>query len=234
MHKKSPVLTPRLSMVAKLIPRCECFADIGTDHAYLPVYLCMENRCKLAVASDIQEGPLKRAEKTIREYGLEEIILLRLGGGLDTLSRGEADAVCIAGMGGLIIAKILEEGREKLNPDCTIILQPMTAVPELREYLNNNGWFIEGEYLAKEDDKIYNIISVKKGDVKADTLTEAELFIGRELIKTKPLYFAEYLEKRIKKLENMIEGLSVSKSKEAEKKLEKCRQLLTDIKLLKR
>lgn len=232
MQKYAPVLTPRLAAVAEFIPPCCCFADIGTDHAYLPVYLCMKKRCERAIASDINKGPLERAEKTISEYGLKKMISLRLGGGFDTLESGEAEAFSIAGMGGLVIAKILEDGRDKLTPDCTVVLQPMTAVPELREYLYKSGWTIIDESLAREDEKIYNIIAVKLGEDKSNPPTEAEMFIGRELINKRPPHFEEYLERRIKKLENMVVGLSSSSSDESQRKSEKCKKLLRDIKEL--
>ncbi len=232
MQKNAPQLTPRLAAASELIPQCDCFADIGTDHAYLPVYLCMKNRCSFAVASDIKRGPLERAEKTVKGYQLEDRISLRLGGGVETLEVGEADAISIAGMGGLIIAQILESGRDKIKEDCTVVLQPMTAAPELREYLYKNGWTVMAETLAKEDEKIYNILSVKKAEDKGEPLTETELYLGRELICHRPPHFAEYLERRIKKLENMIRGLSVSDTSQSKNKIEECRRLLAEVKCL--
>lgn len=231
MLQNPPILTPRLAAVARLVPDCECFFDVGTDHAYLPVYLCLNNVCKTAVASDIKKGPLLRAEKTVGAFGLNDRISLRLGGGLDTATPYEADCVAVAGMGGLVIAKILSESEGKMGENCPFILQPMTAVPELREYLSLNGWKIESECLAKEDEKIYNILLVRKENVEIEPqkLSEAELYIGKYLIDNKPEHFGEYLEKKIKKLENMLEGLKASKSDEALDKLNKTEALLAEI-----
>lgn len=232
MHNPS-VLSPRLTTVAELIPRCRCFADIGTDHAYLPVYLCMNKVCDFAIASDVNRGPLARAKKTVYDFGMDGYISLRLGSGFETLEIGEADAVSVAGMGGLVIAKILEEGREKIKQDCKVVLQPMTAVSELREYLYKNNWIIEREALAKEESKIYNIIVVSRGENNNTTPSAAELYIGKYLIENKVRYFEEYLNKKTTKLEKMIEGLENSNTEESKRKLEECRALLESIEKLK-
>lgn len=228
MTENLPLLSPRLKAIADLISPCNCFADIGTDHAYLPVYLCGIGKCRKAVASDVNKGPLKRAEKTVLEYGKYDKIDLRLGGGLETVLKDEADSVVIAGMGGLIIAKILEDGREKINDGCKIVLQPMTAVPELREYLYNNGWTVTEEHLVREDEKIYNIIEICKGE-SGVVPTEAELFVGKELMKKRPENYDEYLKRRIKKLSVMIDGLKASDSEESKLKLNAVQKLYDEI-----
>ena len=225
---KLPTLTPRLDTIAKLIPACHCFADIGTDHAYLPVFMCMSDISDTAIASDIKKGPLLRAEKTVTDFKLNDRISLRLGAGLDTLKKDEADAVAIAGMGGLIIAEILREGLNKLTSAKAIILQPMTAVSELREFLINNGFTIKEECLAKEDEKIYNILSVVYTG-NNESYSPSELYLGKYLIEHKPQHFDEYLSKRITKLKNMIEGLRISTSEDSKKKLIECLTLLKEI-----
>lgn len=233
MTKNPPILTTRLNAVADLIPSVECFADIGTDHAYLPIYLYMSNKCKRAIASDIGKGPLGRAEKTVKQFCLENEVDLRLGGGLDTLSQYEAEAIAIAGMGGIIISKILEDGKDKISEDCTLVLQPMTNVPELREYLSS-GWVIERETLAKEDNKIYNILCVKKAPEYKCTMTDAELYLGKYLIENGNEHCEEYIAKKTDKLNKMIDGLLVSKTDESKQKLIKCRSLLNEINGIKK
>ena len=228
MIENTPILSPRLRAIAEFISPCNCVADIGTDHAYLPVYLCRKGICVRAIASDINRGPLDRANNTVAEYGLADKISLRLGGGLETVSVGEADSVIIAGMGGLIIGKILEEGRDKIKDNCRVVLQPMTAVPELREYLYNNGWKTERECLVREDEKIYNIIEVRKGNADI-RLTEAELYIGKYLMENKPQHYEEYLFRRKKKLAVMIEGLRASDSEESRNKLKAVKKLYDEI-----
>ncbi len=231
MLTNPPALTPRLLTIANEITNCNCFADIGTDHAYLPVYMCITKRCNRAIASDINKGPLMRAEKTVLEYGLSDYISLRLGGGLDSLEENEADAVVIAGMGGLLIANILDNGILKLKMANKIIIQPMSSIPELREHLYNKGWKITKESLAKEDEKIYNIITIEAPDDNSVgyTPTSAELFVGKYLIENKPEYFEEYLEKQINKVRNMTDGLKLSNNAATAKKNEYYTNLLNEL-----
>ena len=215
MTNTLPNLTPRLYTISKQIDRCKCFADIGTDHAYLPVFMCMSGKCETAIASDINEGPLKRAKNTIMQFGQEDKIQLRLGSGLDVLEKNEADVISIAGMGGIEISNILESGKAKISPSATIILQPMTSVPELRAFLLENGWTVTKEILAKEDEKIYNILSFKLEGMPAKEQSGADLYIGKYLIDNKPEYFEEYLSQNIKKVKSALAGLELAKSDDA-------------------
>lgn len=233
MSIKPPVLTPRLSVVASLVKPCNCFADIGTDHAYLPAFLCMKGVCNTAIASDIEKGPLARAEKTLNQYGLADKIELRLGAGLDTLNPAEADTIAISGMGGIVISNILQSGRDKLTESTRLILQPMTSIPELREFLWENGWGICLELLAKEDEKIYNIIMVSL--TRSDNVpkpTPVQLYLGRHIIENKPEYYEEYLNHHKGKIEKMIRGLEASQSEASKNKLEYCKSLLKEIEKL--
>lgn len=236
MKNNLPLLSPRLAAIAKSVGKCERFADIGTDHAYLPVYLCKTQSAQSAIACDINPDPLLRAENTVKAYNAQELVELRLGCGLEPLAVDEVDAVVIAGMGGLLIADILESGLDKIQNAEKIILQPMSAVPELREYLYTHGWRILSEYLAVEEDKIYNIISVAPPTFTDDgavayryTPTAAEIFIGKYLTENKPEHFDIYLKKRKNKLDKMIDGLKKSKSDESQKKLNECVRLRDEI-----
>lgn len=236
MKHTPPTLTPRLSAAAKMIGKCRCFADIGTDHAYLPIYLIMNGLCKKAIASDIGNGPLKRASDTALKY--HQNISLRLGSGLNTLLPDEADAVAIAGMGGLLIAEILKNGIDKLGCAKKIVLQPMTAIPELREYLTKNGWNITDELIAKEGDKLYVLLSVKTPESNSVNSIESpynalELYLGRCLINNRPKHFDELLTHSRHKLCNMVNGLKSSHLAESEAKLEHCRYLIQEIDKLK-
>ena len=157
-------LTPRLKKIAGLLPdKAKTLADIGTDHAYLPVYCLLNGICENAIAMDVNEGPLKRAEENTKKYNLEDKISLRLSDGIQKLKKGEADVIVIAGMGGLLIQKILEDGKDILTLGTKLILQPMIAQEELREYLFSNGYAIENEYVVSEGSKFYNIFCVTFG-----------------------------------------------------------------------
>ncbi len=226
-------LSIRLKKIYDIMPECNCFADIGTDHAYLPVYMCAMGKCKTAIASDIVSGPLERANATILKFGMSDKISVRLGPGVSTLSSDEADVVSIAGMGGLIIAQILEQGRYVLKNATKIIVQPMTAVEDLREYLYKNNWNIEQEYLVKENDKLYNILSISSSDSNtAFEPGDIDIFIGRHLIEDKPDLYNEYLERKIFKLDKMIAGLKKSSSENSADKIKECEVLLNKTKTL--
>lgn len=217
-----PKLNPRLEKIFEAVPQCRSAADIGTDHAYIPVCLIISGKAKRSVAADIGKGPLDRAEETVKKYKTEDNISLRLGGGLSVLKKGEAEVLIIAGMGGLLISKILRESNEIAKSAKSLILQPMTAAKELREFLTENGYRIDCEILAREDEKIYNIMKVSVGE--SEKLSVYEKYIGKNL--TPSPDFEEYFRQRISKLDKSITGLKKSKNEENLKKAQK----LTEIK----
>ena len=135
-------LTARLRQAAELVPPSRSMADIGTDHAYLPLALLEEGKIRAAIASDIHKGPLERARFHIKEQGKEGQIELRLGGGLAPLQKGEVDGVTIAGMGGLMMRDILEADMEKAQALSWLVLQPQNHVAELKQYLSTHHFRI--------------------------------------------------------------------------------------------
>ena len=128
-------LSPRLQSVADLVPEGARFADVGTDHAYLPVWLVLQGKIDRAVVSDLREGPLNRARQTAAHYEVEEKLSFRLCDGLAGISPDEADTISIAGMGGETIAEILTAAPWAGQEGRRLILQPMTAQEQLRAWL---------------------------------------------------------------------------------------------------
>lgn len=169
-------LSPRLAAIAAQVPSGARLADIGTDHAYLPTALLLEGAIPSAVASDVNEGPLERGRLTARQAGVEDRIQFRLCDGLAGLDRDQADTVVIAGMGGELIARILSAA--PWTREVLLLLQPMTAQPELRRWLTENGYRIEKETLAREGEKLYVVLTVRSGQDTPYTL--AELWAGRQ------------------------------------------------------
>lgn len=225
-----PTLSPRLNKISELINDSDVTADIGTDHAYLPVSLVYRGKAKYVIASDIKTGPIKRAESTVKKYGMFDFISLRQGAGLETISLADnVDTIVIAGMGGLVISSILENSPEVLNRADKIILQPMTMVPELRDYLYKGSFKNIKEFLAVEENKIYNIISAEPGKDKYEELAPVELFLGRSLINEQPEYFSAYINRQKNKVQNIIEGLIKSAEPENIKKISYYKNLLSDI-----
>ena len=218
---KIPKLTPRLQKIYDITPPSKTVCDIGTDHAYIPVCLTLSGKCERAIASDIRKGPVERAKSTVLLYGAENKVSVRLGGGLETVAEGEAETVIIAGMGGLLIAQILEDSKDVAKSAKALILQPMTATAELREYLNRNGYIIEKEFIVREDEKLYTILLVSVGE---DTpYTKAELYMGKKIEKN--VNFESYRNERLSKLRKQINGLSLSENEKNLKRLNELKNL---------
>lgn len=223
MHIES-VMTPRLLAIAQSVPLGARLADVGTDHGYIPIYLCMQGKIKEALAMDLRQGPLSRAEENICRYGLEDQIKTRLSDGLQALAPGEADTAVIAGMGGLLIAEILEAA--KFSLDC-YILQPMTATAELRQYLAENGYKIFHEVLAKEEEKIYTIMSVRRGTMQ---VTDPVYYqVGQCLMESQDPLTPDLIALLLNKYQTALEGLLRSEREEARSKEQAYRALIDSL-----
>ena len=157
-------LTPRLQCVADCIKPCNILADIGTDHAYIPIYAIQNNIAKKSIAGDVVKGPLNIATDNIMSHGLGDKITPILANGLDAANG--ADVIVIAGMGGKLICEILDANPEIAKAADYMIIQPMTCSYELRRFLHENNYEITDEKLAKEEDKIYNIMVVKNENIE--------------------------------------------------------------------
>lgn len=171
-------LTPRLQAVASFVPQGARLADIGTDHAYLPVSLLLEGRIPSAVAADIRKGPLDRARQTALEYGCTDKVTFRLCDGLSDVKSYETDVIAIAGMGGETIAEILSAARWVKEKCLSVILQPMSSQPELRRWLWKSGYTIREEKIVQEGDTLYVVIFAKPGE--STPMTAAEEWAGRQ------------------------------------------------------
>lgn len=201
-------LTPRLKAAADLVPVSSVMADIGTDHAYLPLYLVETGKIQRAIASDIHEGPAERARIHIGQEGKSSAIDVRVGSGLLTLIPGEAEGAVIAGMGGLMIQKILEEGADVAQRMAWFVLQPQNHAGDLRMWLFAHNFQIQKEILAREDRMLYQILLVSHGTGEPYKGIEAET--GHfEQRKMDPL-FPDFLQSLIRKRNFTIEGVPES------------------------
>ena len=202
-------LTPRLRMAAELVPTGVRLADVGTDHAYLPAALILEEKIPFAIAADLRQGPLARARETVRRAGLTGRVAFRLCDGLTGIRPDEVDAVVIAGMGGETIAAILEAASWVRERDVPLILQPMSSMAELRGWLQGNGFRIEEERLAREGETLYTALSVRAGEM--GTLSPAELWAGKN--RADPLRGA-WLDMWIARTGRALEGMSRARGEE--------------------
>lgn len=197
-------LTPRLETVAKQVKPGSTFADIGTDHAYLPVRLLLDGVIEYAIAADLREGPLSRARETAERFSVTDRVSFRLCDGLTGIQAGEVNTIAIAGMGGETIAAILAAA-PWTKDGVHLLLQPMTSFPDLRSWLGENGYCIEHETIAKEGGRYYTVLSVRGGEMKR--LTPAELWVGKQ--SQDPLRGA-YLEHMSAKVSRALSGQKAS------------------------
>ncbi|MDF2548178.1 MAG: SAM-dependent methyltransferase [Anaerosolibacter sp.] len=213
-------LTPRLLTIANLVPQNAVIADIGTDHGYIPVYLIKHNIAKKVIAADVNDGPLQSAKKNIALHHMENVIETRLGNGLEVLHAGEADAVIIAGMGGLLIRDILDAHPEITSSIGTFVLQPMVAQDDLRRWLLANGFMITNERLVKEDHRIYEVMVIRKGTHAVSD--EIYYEVGEKLLENKDPLLIEFIQKNLKKYHEILNQLAGQSSEVANEKRNMC------------
>lgn len=204
-------LSARLQSIADQVPQGAVFADIGTDHAYLPVWLILNGRISSAIAADLREGPLNRARETANQFGVESQVSFRLCNGLADIEPHEVDTVAIAGMGGETIAEILNAA-PWTKSNTLLLLQPMTSFPDLRLWLQQNGYCIEKEIVSCEGKRLYSSLVVRGGHM--NPLSAAELWVGQN--NADPLR-GEFLAMMEEKVRRALNGqMSAAAPKEEE------------------
>lgn len=198
-------LSKRLQAIADFVKKDSQVCDIGTDHGYIPVYLIKENISKKVIGTDISKGSLDKIIDLIKREKLEDFIDARLGDGLNILESFEVDTLIIAGMGGILMAEILENGKDKLEGIDNYILQPMVGSKELRKYLQGNNFHIIDEELVFEEGKYYEIIKAKRGkeSIKKDINYE----ISEILIKKPHPLVKLFVEYKRDKLQAIIDEI---------------------------
>ena len=216
-------LSKRLSAVAALVTNGYRLADIGTDHAYIPICLAGTGRIPEAVAMDVNQGPLFRAEENIRMHGLEDRIKTRISDGFASLEKGEADAAVIAGMGGPLMIRILREGAEVVSTLKECVLQPQSEIEKVRAFLLEEGFFFLDEDMVEEDGKYYPMMKVKPpsdagkaAEERSGTAwTRTELCYGKLLLMRKNPILKEFLQREICIRRRILKELNNNKSPKA-------------------
>ena len=208
-NETCPVLTlpdDRLKTAASMVMPGGVTADVGTDHGYIPIWLLQQGICPVAVASDINKGPLDRARENGIRYGVADRLRLYLCDGLDGVEpekNGVTD-ICICGMGGELIGAIVCRSAYVKEKRTNLILQPMSSGYELRKTLLEDGFVIREERLCRAAGRVYSCIRADyTGEVTV--YTEGELLVGREMRKDDPLY-PLWIERHRKALEKQIRG----------------------------
>lgn len=200
-------LDGRLAAAAAFVRPGAVFADIGTDHAYLPIFLIQSGHITSAVAADVAEGPLSRARAHIEACGLSDRIRTVLCDGLSGLEAFRPTDIAICGMGGELIASILSAAPWVRSPSIRLILQPMTMQPYLRRYLHTNGFPILEESLALANSRIYPVfLCAYSGEVSE--LSDADAYFGGSLLRRRaslPLFY-DYLAAKRAQLSSIRDG----------------------------
>ena len=179
-------------------------ADVGTDHAYLPIEIVKRGLAPRAVACDINRGPIESARKNIAQAGLSEKIDTLQTDGLRGVERFSPTDVLIFGMGGELIARILSDAPWIRDPGVRLILQPMTKAEVLREWLLENGFSICGETLSFEDQYYQTVCAVFGGEREA--YAPEELYFGKHILAGDSPYLRDFLCRRVAVLTSVLEG----------------------------
>ena len=220
-------LSQRLSSVASMVTAGNCLADVGTDHGYVPIYLYERNIIPRAIAMDVNKGPLERARLHIAEYGFENAIETRLSDGLAALKAGEADSVVIAGMGGPLMIRILSAYPEVTASLKELILQPQSEIPEVRNWLYEQGYEILEEHMVYEDGKYYPMFKAVKA-LEPKKLSDLEYKFGRyEVLQEKEVLKA-FLQKEIAGKNTILEKLAKEQTEKSLGRIEEIRNLIAD------
>lgn len=204
-------------------------ADVGTDHGYIPIYLCEKKQIPRAIAMDINEGPLERAREHIVQYGLEGYIETRQSDGVNALMPKEADSILIAGMGGGLVLHILSDGEAVCRQAKELILQPQSELERVRAYLWMNGYAILNEEMVLEDEKFYPMMLVSYQGENHPDYAKNQMFCryGKCLLQAGHPVLKQYLEKERQLYLGILESLKENTASEKTKaRLEEVEALL--------
>lgn len=223
-------LSNRLEAVANHIQPGARLADIGSDHAYLPCNAVKNGKVIYAIAGEVAQGPYQSALDQVVSENLEDSIVVRKGDGLEVIEPGEVDCITIAGMGGTLIASILERGKSKLAGVRRLVLQPNVGSFGVRSWLIDNGWELMTEEILKEDGKIYEILVAENGDpLKPYDKSKLEqgILFGPFLLNEKNNIFMEKWSMETKNWQRILNQLdsAVKNDDTANKRLELERKL---------
>jgi tRNA (adenine22-N1)-methyltransferase len=224
-------LPERLLGIANHVPRSSLVADIGTDHALLPVYLVRQGTCSKVIATDLRTGPLDAARTNVGLFNLWKQVDIRQGDGLDVIQPGEVNVIIIAGMGGVKVNEILGRAGEVLQQTDRLILQPSVGAVQVRRWLFENGWDLVDEDLVIDDERFYEIIVAERLDPEKkrlrdtgsdacgdnpqgagslccnDNRNDLLLEIGPRLLDKKHHLLAAYMNKQILDMESVLIAL---------------------------
>lgn len=213
-------LSERLRLIASFIPKGAYFADIGTDHAYLPCYICLNDEKARAIAGEVNSGPFERANEVVQSFNLSHVIQVKLGDGLDVIIDEPVNCITISGMGGTLITSILERGKRYLTEVEHLILQPNIDERSVRIWLLENGYYLTNEKIIFENGHFYEILVAQKNsklNVYNEHNCDKQLLFGPILLKEKSEIFLQKWESIYNKTKRMITDMKKAKIRDEEK-----------------
>lgn len=217
-------ISERLKTVASFVTEGMRVADIGTDHAYVPIYLIQNGKIPSALAMDVGEGPLRKAREHIKEQGLTDRIETRLSDGFSAFQKGEAQSVVIAGLGGELMIQILTLGKPAISEVSEFILSPHSEIHKVRTFLMEQGFSIVKETMLYEERIYYTIIKAVYGT--GDYRTEPELWYGKRMLEERHPVLYAYLQREYAirlQIEEKLSGVQSENTKRRREKLkEEC------------
>lgn len=214
-------LSQRLRVVGDFVTQ-KTVADIGTDHAYVPIYLHRKGEVEKVIACDINQKPLEKAQQNIKAYHAENIITTRLGNGLQPLQPNEVDTIIISGMGGMLIIELLEQSQKVINTTKELVLCPHLDVPAVRKYLHKIEYCIVEEKMILEEEIFYTILRAIKGKQKYNK--EIEYLFGKILLDNKDTVLKQFVSSEKKRLQNIKKQLYDKKTEQSRKRLQEILQ----------
>ena len=223
-----PPLSDRMRIAADMVTEGSRVADVGCDHGYVSIWLYLTGRAAACIAMDVNEKPLRAAEKNVRLYGAGNGVSLRRSDGLSALEKGEADCVLITGMGGTLMRRILTEGRQILADVRELVLEPQSEPELVRGFLTENGFRICRETMVCECGKYYPVIRAVP-DAQAGPLTETERMYGPCLMKGGSPVFAEYLQKEKRRLTQIAGSLERAEGAAAKERADRIKEQLEQV-----
>lgn len=222
-------LSARLACVASLVPAGARVADIGSDHAYLPAALVLDGKIDFAIAGEVVKGPYENAVHEIKDHQLEGRVIPRLADGLAAIEPADkVNTITIAGMGGSLIASILEKDKNKLTGIKRLVLQPNVGESQLREWLMNNHYQIMNEKIIEEDNHIYEII-VAEPSVVPFRYSKYELDFGPFLLENKGPVFRKKWQEYLQREAHVIDQMQKAQQPPV-KKINEINQFLSQVK----
>lgn len=210
-------LSKRLEVIASFLPKGAYFADIGTDHAYLPCYVCLKDETAMAIAGEVNQGPYERAKATVKKFQLEDKIDVRLGNGLKIIEpkTDPIEQIVIAGMGGPLIRDILDSGLNELSTVKRLILQPNVASTPLRKWLYEKEFSIVHELIVAEKGHLYEVMIADQGAIqpyaKDPQEREKQMMFGPFLMKEKSSLFLKKWQNQLNHLQKITKGMKKAK-----------------------